>query len=153
MRGLAILLALALAGCQSYDIVQTNVFSNEDGDVVYVGYGRSDKDHVNTFRSPVTGATMPFKSKLLVKVELPDGDTFKAWQCMNFLQAGTMYKTDDEEWMFHANGFTCGIYHQSEDPTKYLEVYRGVICETPKSDYKPSDKWRKLKKDGKGRWR
>ena len=68
-------LALLLSGCQSYTIVQQNYFSDDDGNVVRVDYGRSDSDHVNTFISPATGKEMDFRSKLMVKVTLPDGDT------------------------------------------------------------------------------
>ena len=124
--------ALAFAGCQSYEIVQRNVFSDEDGNLVAVDYGRSDKDHVNTFIAPTTGREMEFKSKLVVRAELPDGETFTAWQCMNFMPRGTMYKTDNGRWMLLANGFSCIVYRQVEDdPGNYREVYRGVLCETP----------------------
>ena len=156
MKKLLLLLSLgaALAGCRSYDIVQANVFSDDDGNVVNIAYGRSDKFHVNTFRNPATGKATEFKSKLVVDVTLPDGDSFTAWQCMNFLQTGTMYKTDNEKWMVLVNGFTALIYHQTDDdPTNYLEVYRGILCESPKSDYKPNAKWRTLKKDAPGKWK
>ena len=124
--------ALAMAGCQSYEIVQRNVFSDEDGNLVAVDYGRGEKDHVNTFVVPATGKEMEFKSKLVVRAELPDGETFTAWQCMNFLRRGTMYKTDDGRWMLLANGFSCVVYRRSEeDPDSYREVYRGVLCDTP----------------------
>ena len=143
-----------LVGCRSYEIVQTNVFSDDDGNVVRILYGRDKDFHVNTFRNPATGKEMEFKSKLVVEVVLPDGDSITAWQCMNFLQSGTMYKTDNEKWMVHVNGFTALVYQQTkEDPTRYLEIYRGILCESPKSDYKPNDKWRNLKKDAGGNWK
>lgn len=129
---LALAAAAALAaGCGSYSIVQSNVFVDEDGNVVTVEYGRGERNHVNTFISPTTGKEMEFKSKLVVRAELPDGDTFTAWQCMNFLARGTMYRTDNERWMLLADGFSCVIYRRTEDETRYLEVYRGVLCDTP----------------------
>ena len=138
-------LLVAMQGCQSYTIVQANVFSDDNGEVVSVEYGRSEKDHINTFISPVNGEEMEFKSKLLVKVVMSGGESFKAWQCMNFLSSGTMYKTDDGEWMFLATGFTCMIFRQQEDDeTKYREVYRGVLCESPKVETEKDDKWRTL---------
>ena len=144
----AALVALA-TGCQSYDIVQRNVFADDDGNLVVVDYGRSGSEHHNTFVSPVTGKEMDFHSKLVVKVQLPDGDTFKAWQCMNFLPRGTMYMTDSEEWKVLANGFSCIIYRQTEEkPPRYLEVYRGVICETPDREVKKNDKWRDVTHEG-----
>ena len=141
------LFASFLTGCQSYTVVQRNVFSDEDGHLVTVDYGRSESEHVNTFRSPMTGKEMEFKSRLVVKVHLPDDDTFTAWQCMNFLRTGTMYKTDSEEWMTLVNGFSLTVYHQTEeDPTRYLEVYRGVLCDTPKIEVKKDERWKTIKK-------
>ena len=146
----SLLAALLLSGCQSYTIVQRNVFVDDDGQAVYVDYGRSESDHVNTFVSPATGAEMDFKSKLMVKVELPDGDTFKAWQCMNFLPRGTMYQSDNEEWKALANGFSFIVYRRTGEPAPrdYLEVYRGVLCDTPTVDVKKDDRWREVLQHG-----
>lgn len=143
----AVLLA---AGCASRRIVQTNVFSDEDGRLVRVDYGRSERDHVNTFISPVTGEELEFKSKLLVEVSLYDGESFTAWQCMNFMRSGTMYKTDDEEYMLLAAGFSCVIYAR-DDEGRYAEVYRGVLCDSPElpTDAK-DDKWRLVKPQKRG---
>ena len=135
--------AWLLAGCQSYTIMQRNIFADDDGNVVAVDYGRSDSDHVNTFVSPVTGKELEFKSKLMVRATLPDGETFKAWQCMTFLARGTMYATDDGRWKLLANGFSCVIYCRTDEtPPRYLEVYRGVICDTPETKVEKNDKWR-----------
>ena len=142
LGGLA--LAMLMAGCQSYTIVQRNVFVDDRGNAVAVEYGRSESEHVNTFRSPVAGEEMEFKYKLVVLAELPGGDSFKAWQCMNFLPYGTMYKTDNERWMLLANGFSCTIYRQSEsDETQYREVYRGVLCDIDKDvRVERDEKWK-----------
>jgi hypothetical protein len=142
----AIMLA---AGCNSYRIVQTNVFSDEDGRIVSVDYARAEKDHVNTFVSPITGKEMEFKSKLLVKAVLFDGESFKAWQCMNFMRNGTMYKTDNEEYMFLAGGFSCVVYKREEDG-RYLEIYRGVLCDSPEQEKQNDDKWRIVKPQKRG---
>lgn len=168
-------LLLALAGCHSYRIVQTNVFSDEDGNLVRVSYGKSDTDHVNTFIAPSNGKEMEFKSKLMVKVIVPEitrvykskpdaggkivrrtetlcgEDSFVAWQCMNFLSSGTMYKTDDEEWIVYVNGFTCALYLQTKElETRYLEVYRGVLCDTPEAKgVRKNDKVRDLPRQDK----
>ena len=153
--GCLALAAALLQGCQSYTIVQRNVFVDDDGNVVSVEYGRSESDHVNTFKSPVNGEEMEFRSKLMVRAELPDGEGFKAWQCMNFLPYGTMYRTDSDEWMLLANGFTCVVYRQTEeDETRYLEVYRGVLCDIDKDvKVERNDKWRKLPTPGSGVYR
>ena len=135
---------LIFSGCQSYTIVQRNFFADDHGNIVAVDYGRSESEHVNTFRSPVTGQEMEFRSKLVVEAELPDGDAFTAWQCMNFLPYGTMYRTDNDRWMLLANGFSCVIYAQDErDGTQYREVYRGVMCDIDKNvKVKKNEKWR-----------
>ena len=136
--------ALALAaGCQSYTIVQENMFADDDGNVAVVEYGRSERDHVNTFVSPATGKEMDFKSRLVVRARTPGGESFTAWQCMNFLARGTMYKTDNGRWMLLANGFSCVVYRQTEeDPDNYREVYRGVLCETPDIGRAKEKDWR-----------
>jgi len=148
VRGLkssVILSLLLLAGCQSYTIVQRNLFADEDGNTVTLEYGRSESDHVNTFVSPVNGEELEFRSKLVVLATLPDGDEIKAWQCMNFLRRGTMYRTDDGDWMVLANGFSCVVYRNDErNPGNYLEVYRGVLCDTSKMQNEKDERWRTL---------
>ncbi len=136
------------AGCCSYSIVQSNVFVDEDGNVVTVEYGRSGRNHASTFVSPATGKEMEFKSRLVVRAELPDGDSFTAWQCMNFLARGTMYKTDNERWMLLADGFSCAIYRRTDDGARYLEVYRGVLCDTPgEAKAKKDERWKIMPND------
>ena len=145
--------ALALlAGCCSFEIVQNGVFVSELGAVVKVGYGRAEKPHSGTFVNPATGKKTEFLSRLAVEVEMPDGETFTAWQTMNFTSTGTMYRADNGKWMFHANGFTCLVYRQLDDGLLH-EVYRGVLCDAPKTEGGDDDKWRELKKDAKGKWR
>ena len=139
------IIAFLISGCQSYTILQRNVFADDDGNVVVVDYGRSERDHVNAFTSPVTGASMDFKSKLMVEVQLPDGDRAKAWQCMNFLPMGTMYLSENSEWRFLANGFSFVVYRRTDDtPPLYAEVYRGVLCETSDVEIKKNSKWKKV---------
>lgn len=136
-------LLLALTGCQSYRIVQTNVFSDSDGNIVSIDFGNSDTEHTNTFISPFNGKEMEFKSRLVVKVATSDGERFTAWQCMNMMRTGTMYKTDNEKWMVLVNPFSCVVYRQLEnDKTLYREVYRGVLCDSQTVESEP-DKYRK----------
>ena len=139
----ALALALRLAaGCRSYDVVQRNVFVNEDGDVVAVEYGRGGSDHVSTFTAPATGKEVEFRSRLVVCAELPDGTRFTAWQCMNFLPRGTMYKTDNGKWMLLADGFSCTVYRREDGGGGYGEVYRGVLCDTKEVGGKKEKDWR-----------
>lgn len=145
-----LLLAATLSGCLSYTIVQRNVFADDDGNIVSVEYGRSERDHVNTFVSPVTGKEMEFKSKLMVIAHLPDGDSFKAWQSMNFLPRGTMYKSDNEKWQLLANGFSCIIYYNDDGKSgEYREIYRGVLCDIDSNTkVEKNDKWKDVVKPG-----
>lgn len=141
---------LLMQGCQSYEIVQRLIFADDDGNVVVVDYGRSESEHNNTFISPVTGKEVDFRSKLIVKVQLPDGDTIKAWQCMNFLPRGTMYMTDNEEWKFLQDSFSFSIYHQTGEPPPrdYLEVFRGVVCDIPDRKVKKDERWHEVLRHG-----
>ena len=146
---LSALFAALATGCQSYAIVQKNVFVDEDGNVVVVEYGRGEREHVNTFIAPTTGREMEFRSRLVVCAEMPDGTRFTAWQCMNFLARGTMYKTDNERWMLLADGFSCAVYRRAEgDGAQYEEVYRGVLCDTPGVGApKKDERWRVVPTD------
>ena len=148
--GYSVIASVLLFGCQSYTVVQRNVFVDDHGNAVAVEYGRSERDHVSTYKSPVNGDKLEFKSKLVVVAELPGEVEFKAWQCMNYLPYGTMYKTDDEEWMLHANGFSCTVYRQTEeDETKYLEVFRGVLCDIDRNvKAERNDKWKDVLRPG-----
>jgi len=164
-----LLATLLLQGCQSYTIVQQNVFADDDGSVLFLEYGRSESDHVNTFVSPVTGKEMEFKSRLMVRAQfsenVPDclevrnggsqtnrivlaDETIKAWQCMNFLSRGTMYETDGGEWKLLVNGFSTAVYRRMADaPPRYLEVYRGVLCDINDSyKAKKDERWKTVPK-------
>ena len=134
-----------LAGCNSYRIVQKNVFSDEAGNLVSIRYGVAEKDHVNTFVAPMTGKEMEFKSKLVVLAEIP-GDDFKAWQCMNFESRGTMYQTDDRAWKVLLNGFSCILFQRRPgERDEYVPVFRGVLCDTPDIDVKKDDRWKTIR--------
>ncbi len=125
---------LLLAGCASFIPQQTSLFTDEDGNLVSVEYGRSEDDHESKFTAP-NGKVLTMKTKLGVRVTLPDGDGFVGWECMNPLMTGTMYRSNDEEWMYHANGISCQVFQKSVNPSgkqDYLVVFEGIICEGPK---------------------
>ena len=145
LAALALALAL-LAGCQSYRIVQKNVFSDEDGNLLAVRYGIAEKDHENTFIAPMTGKEMTFKSKLLILADLPDGKSVKAWQCMNLQSRGTMYESGDREWKVLLNGFSCILFRRAANgPDGYAPVYRGVLCDSPDIGVKKDDRWKTVR--------
>ncbi len=136
MRKIILLAAFAasFAGCVPFTAQQTSLFTDENGNIVSVDYGRSKNDHESKFTAP-NGKVLTMKSKLGVRVTLPDGDEFVGWECMNPLQTGTMYRSDDEEWMYHANGITCTVFKKAVNPNgkeDYLLVFEGIICEGPK---------------------
>lgn len=127
-------LAAALAGCVSFTPQQTSLFTDENGNLVSVDYGRSEKDHVSKFTAP-NGKELTMKSRLGVRVTLPDGEGFLGWECMNPLRSGTMYRSDNEKWMYHANGISCTVFRKAVNPQgmeDYLLVFEGIICEGPK---------------------
>ena len=134
--GLALCLAQCiLVGCTTFTPLQTSLFTDENGNLVSVDYGRDSKDHESKFIAP-NGKTMTMKSKLKVRVTMADGTDFVAWECMNPLMRGTMYRTDNEKWMYHANGISCRVFKKAVNPQgqpDYLIVFEGIICEDPKS--------------------
>ena len=101
--------AFALAGCSSFTPMQTSLFTDEDGNIISVEYGRAKNDHETKFTAP-NGSVMTMKSKFALFLTHPDGDDFDAWQCINTLQTGTMYRSDNERWMYHANGISCRVF-------------------------------------------
>lgn len=123
--------ALLLAGCASFHQTQVVKFVDDDGQFVTVVYGYGDEDHVTKWVSPVNGKEIELKSKLRVKVRMEDGPDFTAYQCMNTLGSGTMYKTDNDRWMFLANGFTCAVFEWDERQQDYRYMFQGVLCQTP----------------------
>lgn len=119
----------ALTGCNSFKVMQTNSFIDEDSNLITVSYGQLAKAHKTQFISPVNGKTLDMSSKLAVKVTLPDGGRFTGYQCMNMLRTGTMYKSSDGKWLYHANGTSCSVYLINEQGDDYLHVFNGVLSE------------------------
>ncbi|MBQ4471146.1 MAG: hypothetical protein II946_02350 [Kiritimatiellae bacterium] len=126
------LAAVVLAGCVSFHETQMVQFVDDDGRFLSVVYGYGDEDHATKWTSPVNGNVVELKSKLRVKVRMEGGPSFTAYQCMNTLGSGTMYKTDNGRWMFLANGFTCAMFEWDSRQQDYRYVFEGVLCQTPK---------------------
>ena len=125
--------ALALAaGCASFELRQSDVFADEEGNVVGVDYGRRSKDHVFMVVSPGNGKLVEYKSDLMVRITLPDGNRISGYRTLNTFPVGTMYMTDDERWIYLANGFSCRIYMQLDDKSDYLLVFEGNLASAPK---------------------
>jgi hypothetical protein len=115
-------------------VTQTNTFADDSGNVIFVEYGVLEKDHVSTFVSPYNQKEQTFKSKLAVNVTLPkpSEEVFRAYQCMNLMRSGTLYKTEDGKWLYHANGTTCSIYLVNEDRSDYYVVFSGILSDRTK---------------------
>ena len=71
-----VLLALVgvalLSGCATWTFspIRSARFVSENGEYLYVDYGR--EEHESTFTAP-SAITLPFKTKLKVRVTAPDG--------------------------------------------------------------------------------
>ena len=129
--------ALAFAGCTSFTPIQSNLFTDENGAILSVDYGRDKNEHESKFFAP-NGKEMTMRSKLKVRVTLPDGTTFIAWECMNPLASGTMYRTNNEKWMFRANGISCQAFRKAKNERgedDYLVVFDGILCKGPGKDW------------------
>ena len=124
---LAFALVLAGAGCNTFTAVQKSSFIDEDGNRATVVYGQLEKDHKTQVKSPIDNRPIDMSSRLAVEVTLPTGKSIRAYQCMNLLPTGTMYKTDDGKWLFHANGTLCSIYIVNETGDDYILVFDGTL--------------------------
>lgn len=121
-------IAAALAGCASFERTQTDAFVDEDGYMIRVDYGLRSKDHIFMVPSPGNGKLVEYRSKLMVRVTLPDGDSFSAYRTLNSMPIGTMYMSDNEEWIFLTKGYWATVQHRdSPDSIDYSGVFEGYI--------------------------
>ena len=114
-----------LAGCATWTFspIRSARFVSETGDYLYVDYGR--EEHESTFTAP-SGVTLPFKTKLKVRVTAPDGRRFVAWQVMS--PRGVLYKTDDEHWEYDEEGTGSILAERADDGDGYEMRFQGVLC-------------------------
>lgn len=82
-RAIAFLAIVSVCGCQSYEIRQTCIYSDDAGRVVSVDYCKAHEPHISSFVNPATGKEVDFESRLLVNVERDWDEPFTAWQSMN----------------------------------------------------------------------
>lgn len=116
--------ALVLCGCTTFVPTRSSRFINDNGDVVAVEYARGE-EYTTKFVTP-NGVEMPYKSKLRVRVTLPDGERFIAYRHMSL--SGVLYKTADEDWQFYEEGTACVVAKIAEDRKGYLLYFQGVMC-------------------------
>ena len=102
-------------------------FVDDDNNYLHVDYGRDTEDHESVAVLD-NGVRWPFKSKNMVRVELPDGTRFTAYQ--NLDPTGNLYKTEDGEWEFFESGAGCIVARFAKERAGYVTRFRGTLCAT-----------------------
>ena len=95
-RASVFLLLATAAGCASFEPLRENQFVDENRRFLLVEYGKGEVRETE-FVTP-TGVRLPFKSALKVRVTLPDGEQFIAYQNMSVV--GNLYFTEDRHWEY-----------------------------------------------------
>ena len=137
-RTLAAAACALLAGCTTFEATRTQRFVDDDNDYVQVEYASEKEPRVSTFTLS-NGVKLPFRSKLKVRVELPDGTRFIAYQRM--AEAGNLYMTEDDEYKYFEMATGCLVARLAKDRRGYIPLYQGVLCATvrnPMVERKPS---------------
>lgn len=122
---IAAMAAVLLAGCATWTFVptRTSKFVNESNEYIIVDYGI--EEHESTFIGP-GGVKIPFRSKLKVRVEMPDGTRFVAFQ--NMSTEGRLYATDNGRWRFLERGVAAYVAERAPDKNGFLLRYQGTLC-------------------------
>ena len=136
IRILAATAAVLLAGCATwtFEPTRTSKFVNERNEYIVVDYGI--EEHESTFIGP-GGVVMPFKSKLKVRVTMPDGERFVAYQ--NLSTEGRLYVTDNGRWRFLERGVAAYVAERAPDKNGHILRYQGTLCASvrnPKNEKK-----------------
>ena len=116
-----------LAGCAgfSFETLRSQRFVDDSNRYVSVDYGREETARESTFVTPA-GLRLPFKSKLKVRVEMPDGARFIAYQRMSV--SGNMYVSDDGRWEYLEEGLHCVVAERAADGRGYELRFQGFLC-------------------------
>jgi len=117
-------LILAAGGCTSFKPLRESQFVDENRRYILVEYGKGEVRETE-FTTPA-GVRLPFKSSLQVRVTLPDGDQFIAYQ--NMSPVGNLYFTSDRKWEYFEEGTGCILAEQDADGKGYLMRFQGVLC-------------------------
>lgn len=127
LRIISLVAAAFLAGCASFEPIRFTRFVDDNNNYLNVDYGRDTKDHESVAILD-NGVRWPFKSKNMVRVTLPDGTRFIAYQ--NLAPTGNLYKTENEEWEFFESGAGCIVARLAKDHSGYVPLFRGSLCAT-----------------------
>ena len=123
-RASVFLLLATAAGCASFEPLRENQFVDENRRFLLVEYGKGEVRETE-FVTP-NGVRLPFKSALKVRVTLPDGEQFIAYQNMSVV--GNLYFTEDRHWEYFEEGTGCILAEQVPDKSGYLMRFQGVLC-------------------------
>ena len=132
-RASVFLLLATAAGCASFEPLRENQFVDENRRFLLVEYGKGEVRETE-FVTP-TGVRLPFKSALKVRVTLPDGEQFIAYQNMSVV--GNLYFTEDRHWEYFEEGTGCILAEQAPEKDGYLMRFQGVLCRNGRS--KPTE--------------
>lgn len=125
IRFLAVAATVLIAGCATwtFEPTRTSKFVNEQNEYIVVDYGI--EEHESTFIGP-GGVKMPFKSKLKVRVTMPDGERFVAYQ--NMSTEGRLYVSGNERWRFLEHGVAAYVAERASDDKGHILRYQGTLC-------------------------
>lgn len=131
-------LMLAAGGCTTFEPLRESQFVDENRRYILVEYAKGEIRETE-FTTP-TGVRLPFKSALQVRVTLPDGKQFIAYQNMSLV--GNLYFTEDRKWEYFEEGTGCILAELAADGDGYLPRFQGVLCRNgsvkPVAERKPS---------------
>lgn len=130
----ALFAAAAAAGCRTRPVQKYAIdFINpEDGRTATVVFMYGDGSMHETPFTDARGQTSYFKSDKRCKVELSDGESFKAYQTLS--GTGTLYVSDDAEWKCLSLGLYCVIARRSRDNDgTYQEYFTGQVTESERA--------------------
>ena len=118
---------LLLAGCATwtFEPLRSQRFVDDANNYVLVDYGSEKEPRPSTFVLS-NGVKLPFKSKLKVRVELPDGTRFVAYQRMS--ETGNLYLTDDGEYEYFEQAAACIVARRARDGRGFNGIFQGVLC-------------------------
>lgn len=151
MKALPIFCAAALlAGCASWRLqtLRSTRFVDDNGNYIRVDYCHDTEEHKSTFTLD-NGVRLPYSSKNALRVEMPDGTSFIAYQ--NLVPVGTMYKTEDGKWEFFESGAGCIVAQLAKDGSGYIPRFRGTLCATVRNPMTDSEL--NLKRERNEKWK
>ena len=121
------LAALLLAGCSSFEATAVRRFVDEANNYVSVEEARDDRDHFFDVALP-DGKVVRDKTRSKVRVTLPDGSRFVAYQRLS--PFGNLFRTDDEKWEYLVQGMACCVARMAPDGGGYSIMFQGTLCAT-----------------------